>query len=155
MYLSDHFHFDEAWKDHKAIRLGIDNRPPDILIPNMKRVAERILEPIRDEYGNPFTPNSWYRCDKFNKTIGGSPTSVHKFACAVDVELLGWDNADFAHWCAEYLNYDQLILEFYHPNQPKSGWVHIGLTEDEEDENRLQFLLADKVNGRTKYTEVK
>ena len=154
IYLSDHFSLREAWKDHKAIRLGIDNFPSESIIPNLEFIAENILEPIRDEYGKPFTPNSWYRCHKFNKAIGGSRTSVHKFGLGVDIELIGWDNADFAHWCAEYLDYDQLILEYYQQGDPKSGWVHIGLKPDEK-KYRGQYLTAQRgVDGKTVYRNV-
>ncbi len=153
-YLSDHFHLSEACKSQTAIRLGIENIAPASVIGNLKLCAERILEPIRDEYGEPFSPTSWYRCPKLNTFIGGSQTSAHRLGLAVDIELIGWDNADFAHWCAEYLDYDQLILEYYQQGDPQSGWVHIGIQINERD-YRNEFKTAERgTNGKTFYRKI-
>jgi len=43
---------------------------------------------------------------------------------AVDFEIKGIDNKDVATWISKNLVFDQLILEFYTPGQPSSGWVH-------------------------------
>ncbi len=145
MYLSDHFHLSETSKDTLATRLGIDNTPPKILHHNLTLVAQNILEPIRDEYGEPFAPKSWYRSEKLNKMIGAKSDSSHRQGLAVDIELLGWDNEDFAHWCAEYLDYDRVILEYYDAKLPKSGWVHLQIMSD-ETAHRHEFMRFDGVD---------
>ena len=48
---------------------------------------------------------------------------------------------------AENLLFDQVILEFYNEDDPKSGWVHVSYNRD-IDENRKRVLAYD---GR-KYT---
>jgi hypothetical protein len=45
----------------------------------------------------------------------------------------------------------QLILEFYTPGEPNSGWIHCSYTTDQP---RKQFLHAFKSEGKTKYKPV-
>ena len=49
------------------------------------------------------------------------------------------------------LDFDQLILEFYTPGEPNSGWIHCSYTPDQP---RKQFLHAFKSEGKTKYKPV-
>jgi len=48
-------------KSQTAVRKGIPNNPTDEHIEAMKLVCEHILEPVREQYGIPFTPCSGYR----------------------------------------------------------------------------------------------
>ncbi len=142
MYISDHFNINEANKSHVALRNHIHNQAPENLNNNLEIMAQNILEPIRDEYGEPFSPQSWYRSAELNNFIGGAKNSFHTQGLAVDLELLGWDNYDFAIWCSEYLDYDKIILEYYQKNKAQSGWVHIQLMPNPDD-NRGMFLTFD------------
>ena len=53
-----------------------------------------------------------------------------------------------AKWIEENLEFDQLILEFYTPGIPDSGWVHVSYRPDA---NRASVLTAMKENGKTVY----
>ena len=66
-------------------------------------------------------------------------------------EVMGTDNAELADWINKNLDYDQLILEFYTPGEPNSGWIHCSYTSDQP---RKQFLHAYKSEGKTKYKPV-
>ena len=46
------------------------------------------------------------------------------------------------------LDFDQLILEFYTPGIPDSGWVHVSY---KSEGNRKSVLTAMKENGKTVY----
>jgi hypothetical protein len=48
----------------------------------------------------------------------------HPKADAVDFEITGVDNKELFDWIHDNLEFDQLILEFYKPGIPNSGWVH-------------------------------
>jgi zinc D-Ala-D-Ala carboxypeptidase len=48
------------------------------------------------------------------------------------------------------LDFDQLILEFYTPGIPDSGWVHVSYKAD--GENRKSILTASRVDGKTQYS---
>jgi len=53
-----------------------------------------------------------------------------------------------AEWIRDNLDFDQLILEFYTPGIPDSGWVHVSY---KHDENRKSVLTASRVDGKTHY----
>ena len=136
MKLSKHFSLEELCKSQTATRLGIDNLAKDEnVITNLKIICENILEPIRENYGIPFSPNSAYRSPKLNNAVGSSHKSQHLKGQAVDIEIPSIDNYQLAQWIRNYLDFDQLILEFYN-GEPSSGWVHVSFAE----ENRKQLL---------------
>ncbi|MDF1687318.1 MAG: D-Ala-D-Ala carboxypeptidase family metallohydrolase [Parvibaculaceae bacterium] len=128
MYISPHFTMQEACKSATAVRLGIDNYPPALLLPSLKATAQNILEPARDHFGVPFSPSSFYRCMLLNRAINSSDESQHRKGQAVDFEIPGISNIVLAHWIKDNLDFDQLILEFYQEGDPTSGWVHASWT---------------------------
>ena len=114
MKLSKHFSLEELCKSQTATRLGIDNLAKDEnVITNLKIICENILEPIRENYGIPFSPNSAYRSPKLNNAVGSSHKSQHLKGQAVDIEIPSIDNYELAQWIRNNLDFDQLILEFY------------------------------------------
>ncbi len=136
MKLSKHFSLEELCKSQTATRLGINNLAKDKnVITNLKKICENILEPIRENYGIPFSPNSAYRSPKLNNAVGSSHKSQHLKGQAVDIEIPSIDNYQLAQWIRNNLDFDQLILEFYN-GEPSSGWVHVSFAE----ENRKQLL---------------
>ena len=145
--LSTNFTTEEFTRSQTAIRQNIDNTPTEEHIENMKTLCEMILQPVREHFG-PIAINSGYRGTVLNKTIGGSNTSQHCKGQAVDIECPGIPNYDVAKWIEDNLDFDQLILEFYTPGIPDSGWVHVSYkTED----NRKGVLTAMKEDGKTIY----
>jgi hypothetical protein len=83
--------------------------------------------------------------------IGSSVNSQHAKAEAADFEVMGTDNAELADWIYNNLEFDQLILEYYIPGEPNSGWIHCSYVADQP---RKQFLHAYKSEGKTKYKPV-
>ena len=77
--------------------------------------------------------------------------SQHARAEAADFEVTGVDNVELADWIHRELEWDQLILEFYTPGEPNSGWIHCSVTEGMP---RKQFLHAYREEGRTKYKPI-
>lgn len=144
IHLSHHFTLTELSKSATAVRLGFDNTPDANAVDNLKLLCERILEPIRANFGKPFTPLSGYRSAALNMTIGGSTKSQHMHGQAADIEIQGVDNYLLAIFASNNLDYDQIILEHYYPDEPMSGWVHISTTETH---NRRQCLTYNKQHG--------
>ena len=148
MNLSANFPLKELTKSDTATRLGLDNTPDDEALENLKTLCEKVLQPVRDHFGKSVTVNSAYRSPESNAAVGGSKTSDHCKGMAADIEIVGVANADLAQWIMDNLEYTQLILEFYTPGIPDSGWVHVSY-----DPNNLkkQELTATKVAGKTTY----
>jgi len=130
MKLSPHFSLSELTKSQTAERLGIDNTPGEAEIDHLKRVCAEILEPVRAHFGIAFSPSSGFRCLELNRAIGSKDTSQHILGQAVDFEVPGLANPAVAEWISDNLSYDQLILEFYKPGIPNSGWVHCSVRPD-------------------------
>ncbi len=151
MKLSANFTLKELTKSDTAIRKGISNEPNTDEIEKLKLLCETILQPVRDKFG-PVTVTSGYRSPELCQAIGSSVNSQHTKAEAVDFEVEGVDNADVAYWIKDNItNWDQMILEFYTPGQPNSGWIHCSITSKLE---RKQFLSAYKEDGKTKYKPI-
>ena len=148
MKLSKNFTLAEFLKSQTAIRLGIDNTPTDEHIAAMVQLCENVLQPIRDAFGTT-TINSGYRGDVLNRRIGGSKKSQHRFGQAADIEVAGVSTYDLARWIEENLEFDQLILEFYHPGISDSGWVHVSWRDPKV--NRHNTLTAARQHSRTIY----
>ena len=155
--LYGNFSYRELNRSSTAARNGIDNTAPGYAIANAVALIENCLQPIRDHYGIPFSPNSWYRCEKLEKIIthrsfyrwmdrkGYSKTMIHAVdeawieyyhkkshprGEAADIEIPGISNDDLFTWCKDNLTFDQLIRECAKPGDPMSGWVHISYKTD-------------------------
>jgi len=135
--LSPHFNLSEMIKSGTALRNGWDNMPNDEQIKNGVLLAEKVLEPVRAEFGR-FSPSSWFRCFTLNAAIGSdNAKSDHPKGMAADFEVAGVDNYELACWIRDNLEYKQLILEYYIDGEPSSGWCHVSF---DENEKRMQCL---------------
>ena len=148
MNLTANFSLHELTKSETALRMGFDNTPGEAEIEALRLLCEKVLQPVRDHFGKGVKCNSGFRSAENNAAVGGSRTSDHVKGQAADIEIPGVPNAELAQWIMDNLEYTQLILEFYTPGIPDSGWVHVSY-----DPNNLkkQELTAMKVAGKTQY----
>lgn len=114
---------------------------------NLKKLAEKIFQPIRDHFGIPTHVSSGYRSKELNAAIGGSATSQHCKGEALDLDMDGTSvtNKQVFEFIKDNLPFDQLIWEFGDNNNP--DWVHVSYGS----RNRKEVLRAVKVDGVTKY----
>ena len=150
MNLTRNFTLSELTKSDTAIRKGINNNPSAEQIEKLKSLCENILQPVRDHFGR-VKITSGFRSVELCLAIGSSQNSQHAKAEAADFECPGVDNAELADWIHKNLPYDQLILEFYTPGEPNSGWIHCSYIEGTP---RASYLHAFKSEGMTKYKPV-
>lgn len=148
MKLTANFSLEELTKSETALRLGMDNTPNDQELANMVALCECVLQPIRDHFGKGVKVNSGFRDPEVNAKVGGSKTSDHCKGMAADIEIPGVANADLAQWIVDNLEFRQVILEFYTPGIPDSGWVHVSYNPGD---NKKQVLTATKQSGKTVY----
>jgi zinc D-Ala-D-Ala carboxypeptidase len=150
MKLSKSFSLNELTKSQTAEREGINNNPGEAQIEALQRLCENILQPVRDHYGMPVVVSSGFRSAQLCLKIGSSINSQHTAGQAADFEIFGISNQELAHYIDKNLDYDQLILEFWNPEDKNSGWIHCSYKNPEE--NRKEFLRAYRdTNGKTKY----
>ena len=150
-HLTEHFTIEELTQSHH----GIDNECPQDLAGNLSKTAEKAEEArkilsdhagkecrLRGTYG--------YRCKAENKACGGSDTSAHCEALAIDCvpdpDLYtlreAWDVLRaHATWMQDI---DQLIIE--------RGCLHFGLPTARHNHVPRHELRMDKdVNGVRRY----
>jgi zinc D-Ala-D-Ala carboxypeptidase len=148
MNLTANFSLHELTKSETALRMGFDNTPGEAETEALRLLCEKVLQPVRDHFGKGVKVNSGFRSSESNAAVGGSKTSDHCLGRAADIEIPGVANADLAQWIMDNLDYTQLILEFYTPGIPDSGWVHVSY---DPANLKKQELTAMKVAGKTQY----
>lgn len=148
MQLSPNFTLTEMTKSETGLRLGIKNEPNEEQLQNLTQLAQKVLQPVRDSFKRGVKVNSGLRVPELNKAVGGSPTSDHCKGQAADIEIPGVPNYALAKWILENLDFTQVILEFYTPGVPDSGWVHVSY---DPGDLKKQALTAVKKDGRTVY----
>tara|TARA_A100001391_G_scaffold15352_3_gene8690 strand:- start:5870 stop:6334 length:465 start_codon:yes stop_codon:yes gene_type:complete len=150
--ISKHISEKEATKSVTALRLGIDNTPNGDAIANMKELANKVFQPLREWVGGPIKINSMYRSSALNEAIGGSTRSQHCKGQAMDIDdIYGHKtNKEMFAWIKENLDFDQMIWEFGNEDNP--DWVHVSYVS--EDKNRNKILKAVRDDGKTKYIDI-
>lgn len=144
MKLSKNLSLREVTKSITASRLGIKNQPDDPQVANLKIVADKIFQPLRDHVGVPIYVSSGYRSAELNYAIGGSSTSQHVQDRALDLDAdvyKGVTNADIFFYIKECLDFDQLIWEFGDESNP--DWVHVSYNSPSENRNRVMRAYKD------------
>ena len=137
MKLSDHVTLAEF--EHTSH--NISNKMNDVQIASATLLCTKVFEPLRLYLGRAITISSGYRSPALNRAVGGSATSQHKKAEAMDIKI----GAKGFHYIKDNLEFDQLIWEFGTDHEPQ--WIHVSYSKS----NRKQVLKAIKSNGKTKY----
>ena len=139
---SQHFTVEELTHSNWAVEHNVPNPCPVALLPNLTRSAQ-LMEQVRALYKLPISVISCYRNPRVNRGVGGSPTSAHMQALAVDFRCNAFGSyymQALAIAASKDIVFDQLILE--------PSWVHIGLAEAGK-KPRGQVLT--KFSGDPKY----
>ena len=83
------FSITELTQSATAKRLGIDNTPSDDIKNNLVLFIEKVLDPIREDWGGPISVSSGYRCPELNAKVGGAKTSGHLYGYCADLQVKG------------------------------------------------------------------
>lgn len=151
MNISKHLSFEECTHSETADKMGIVNNNPNIsVIENMKLLAEKVFEPIREHFNVPIHISSMYRGLNLNNAVHGSITSQHCSGQAMDIDNGKPSNKEIFDYIKENLVFDQMIWEFGTSKQP--DWVHVSYSATK---NRKQILVSKRENGKTVYLPYK
>jgi len=132
MKISEHFNLSEFTYSRVAVANGIDNSPPDEVAERLRRLAIRLLEPVRVYCGEPLFVTSGYRCPALNKMVGGVAGSQHLTGEAVDIYMPDMNKLRAFLQSDGAPEYDQ---EIYYR---KKRFMHLSLRT--EGENRWQYM---------------
>ena len=121
-------------------------------IENLKALAEKIFEPIRNHFKVPIRVSSGYRSKELNAKVGGSKSSDHCFGYAIDLDADGTSitNNEIFYFIKDNLNFKQLIFEF--PVNGQASWVHVSY---DHKNLKNETLVAKKLYGKTVYINYK
>lgn len=145
--LSSNFTVAEFERSRMAIRLNIPNQMSDKEYQNAVKLAENVLQPVREQFGLTVI-SSGFRSEMLNKHVGGVPSSHHVKGMAADFEVPDTDNKEVADWIAENLEFTQIILEFYEGGN--TGFIHVSY---DENDLRKEYLKASRSKtGRVYYS---
>ena len=152
MKLSENLDLSEVIRSESAKRNGISNTPTPEHIENLKALAEKIFQPIRDHFKKPIRISSGYRSKELNAKVGGSKTSDHCFGYAIDLDADGTSitNNEIFHFIKDNLKFKQLIFEF--PVNGQASWIHISY---QASNLKNEILIAKKLYGKTVYINYK
>jgi uncharacterized protein YcbK (DUF882 family) len=142
MKLTEHFSLDELTASQTATRQGINNKPSEKVVENLRMLAA-LLEQVRALLGGgAIRISSGYRSLALNRYIGSNDTSAHIRGYAADFTCPAFGKPiEVAKKIAESnLKFDQCIFE--------GTWVHLSC----DPKNRRQLLTARFEHGHTYYT---
>lgn len=130
---------------------GLRNVPPDDVYANLGRLVHTLLDPLRNDLGQPVRVTSGYRSPQVNAAVGGSRTSRHMLGLAADIKVRGMESTTLAERIEQlrqdgFLDYDQVIAYA----ASRGGHVHVGLAP-EGSTPRRQMLWAPKGGGYEQY----
>lgn len=151
--ISKHLSLHEVTRSDTAKRLGINNTPTTEHLSNLRLLAEKVFEPIREHFGKPIGVSSGYRSKALNEAVpGSSATSQHSTGEALDLDQdntgTGITNKQVFDFIKNNLEFDQLIWEYGTDKNP--DWVHVSY--ESNGKQRKQVLRCTRVNGKPRYT---
>ena len=125
--ISKNISYKEATYSQTAKKLKIKNIPTTEHIKNMKVVAEKVFQPLREWADHPI---------RINSALNGSLNSQHIQGYAIDLTSLGEKtNGELFEYIKEKLEFDQLIWEFGNEESPK--WIHVSYINKKTNRNRV------------------
>lgn len=134
------FSYDELIASATAKRLGLDNTPNEQEKEKLRKLAEDVLQPIRDAWRSPIVVNSGYRAEAVNKAVGGAKNSQHRLGEAADISIGGKErNKKLFNFINKLIQkgtikVGQLIDEYNY------SWCHISLPRKDKPNNQVLHL---------------
>lgn len=131
--ISKNFTLEELVDSIIATNLKIDNTPSNDIVENLTRLAENMLQPVRDLWKSPIFVSSGYRSPKLNTAVGGSDNSQHLTGEAVDISVgnPAENKKLFDLIVNSNIPFDQLV------DEKNYQWIHISYSKTK---NRKQIL---------------
>lgn len=140
MRLSKNFSYDELVYSATAERLKLDNTPNEKEIEFLRKLANEVLQPIRDKWGRPIVVTSGFRSEKVNNAVGGVKNSQHRLGQAADLKIGSKSqNKALFNFIADMvkkgeIRVGQLIDEYGY------SWIHVSLPREGKVNNQVLHI---------------
>ncbi|MBD8389673.1 D-Ala-D-Ala carboxypeptidase family metallohydrolase [Dysgonomonas sp. BGC7] len=132
--LTKNFTLEEMSHSNTAKARNMKNEPNIEQTDNLFRLCNRLLQPLREAYGEAFIISSGYRSPEVNKAVGGVPTSQHMKGQAADVSVKD-PRKLLAALLRSGLDFDQAILY----QDGRNNFLHMSYNSGH---NRKQVLYS-------------
>ena len=142
--LSENFTLAELTKT----RFSVDNTPSPQVVENLRTLAEKVLQPLRDAVG-PVNVTSGYRSKLVNQAVNGARNSDHLYGYAADLQSPDGNHRKLYDWLKANAMFTQLIYEFGNDTQP--AWVHVSYNPKDL---KREILRARNVGKRVTYSRL-
>lgn len=83
-----YFTISELTKSATAMRKKIDNTPTEAVKKNLTALVEKVLDPLREAWGQPIVVSSGYRSPILNRAVGGVSSSQHILGQVADIHTV-------------------------------------------------------------------
>lgn len=120
--LSEHFSLEEFTRSATAAKRGIDNVPTINIIWNICALIALVLEPLRQELGQPVVISSGYRCPELNTAVCGVTNSFHMSGRAADLRVTS--NA-YGQQVFDILKDNPFVDKVLYEHSSTSKWIHV------------------------------
>ncbi len=111
---------------------GLPNKPTDVEIERLKILCKKVLQPLRDVYGQAIIVNSGYRSPQVNKAVGGVPSSQHALGEAADITAGSRERNKRLFEILKTLEFDQMIVYDY-------SFIHVSFTIRKKNRNQIIY----------------
>jgi len=134
MKITNNFTFEELIHSNTAKAKEIDNFPNSEQTDNLRKLAVRLLQPLRDIFGLPMVVSSGFRSEATNKAVGGVKNSQHMKGQAADISVKE-PRKLLAILLESGLDFDQAILY----DDWRNNFLHLSYNSGH---NRKQVLYS-------------
>jgi hypothetical protein len=109
-------------KELTATGTGAPNVPGAAEVENLTNLVDKLLDPVREQWGKPIRVNSGFRSIAVNLAVGGATTSQHLKGEAADITTGNKeDNKKLFNMISAGYTFDQLI------DESDYSWIHVSL----------------------------
>lgn len=126
--ITENFTLEEFERSDLAEEYGVSNTVPTTVVRlSITALCECVLQPLRDEIGEPVIISSGYRSKALNEAVGGVESSQHRKGEAADIKVAGMEPVEVARVVygasAIWAQVDQMILypTFLHLSHKRTG----------------------------------
>lgn len=127
-----HFSIEELCRSEVAEQEGIKNIPDALSTKRLTELVDKVLDPLREQYGKAIHVNSGYRCHELNKhpEVKGAWNSQHLRGEAVDIDNGKAENKKLFD-ILKTMDFDQLI------NEHDFAWIHVSYKDKERNRRKI------------------
>lgn len=150
-----YFTIKELCNSATAERKGIDNTADGEVIIRLSQLVQNVLDPLREEWGEPIIVTSGYRSPELNVAVGGAKNSAHLRGEAVDIVSGGNRrrgnvyNMLLGKTIVRQLPFDKVIFEDCYGDTLRCDWIHVSYSIDGN-----RGIILRKPKGKSTYYSV-